>query len=160
MHNWQTSLRRQYARRNPELNPLAPEPDEVSAPSSPASFPEDVNEDHPSATQENGVQANSSQSPSSNLDVSRSSESVPVVYNAGVERLSSDSRPSDWLELPMIEKLDTLHLLTEWQFHNDKRFKQIMKDDGDDASWVSSSFTSHSTPNIDVHCLASRTHRL
>lgn len=53
-------------------------------------------------------------------------EDVPVSV--------SESR--DWLELSMLEKLDSLHLLTEWQFQNPHRLRQIMKSDNEDASWV------------------------
>lgn len=43
----------------------------------------------------------------------------------------------DWLELPMLEKLDTLYLLTEWQFENTIRVRTIMKSNDENASWVS-----------------------
>ena len=43
----------------------------------------------------------------------------------------------DWLELPMLEKLDSMHLLTEWQFQNPHRLRQLMKSDDEYASWVS-----------------------
>lgn len=43
----------------------------------------------------------------------------------------------DWLELPMLEKLNSMHLLTEWQFQNPHRLRQIMKSDDEYASWVS-----------------------
>lgn len=43
----------------------------------------------------------------------------------------------DWQDLSMLEKLDSLHLLTEWQFQNPHRLRQIMKDDGDHGLWVS-----------------------
>ena len=51
-----------------------------------------------------------------------------------VEEEEEESK--DWLELPMLEKLDSLHLLTEWQFQNPYRLRQIMKDDDDSADWV------------------------
>lgn len=42
----------------------------------------------------------------------------------------------DWLELPMLTKLDSMHLVTEWQFHNPTRLRTLMRSDNDDASWV------------------------
>ncbi|THH15755.1 hypothetical protein EUX98_g9416 [Antrodiella citrinella] len=41
----------------------------------------------------------------------------------------------DWLELELLEKLDSLHLLTEWQFQNTHRLRQLMKDDDESALW-------------------------
>lgn len=43
----------------------------------------------------------------------------------------------NWLDLPMLEKLDSMHLVTEWQFHNPLRVRTLMKDDDEGASWVS-----------------------
>ena len=42
----------------------------------------------------------------------------------------------DWLTLPMLTKLDTLHILTEWQFHNVNRIRTIMKCDDETAQWA------------------------
>ena len=44
--------------------------------------------------------------------------------------------PKDWLDLPLLTRLDSLHLLTEWQFQNPHRLRQFMKDDGDAGHWV------------------------
>lgn len=42
----------------------------------------------------------------------------------------------DWLDLPMLAKLDSMHLLTEWQFQNPTRLRSLMKTDDEDATWV------------------------
>lgn len=42
----------------------------------------------------------------------------------------------DWLDLPMLAKLDSMHLLTEWQFQNPTRLRTLMKSDDEDATWV------------------------
>jgi len=42
----------------------------------------------------------------------------------------------DWLDLPMVKKLDSLHTLMEWQFQNPNRLRTQMKDDDEDAQWV------------------------
>lgn len=43
----------------------------------------------------------------------------------------------DWLDLPMLVKLDSMHLLTEWQFQNPTRLRTLMKSDDETATWVS-----------------------
>lgn len=74
----------------------------------------------------------------------------PEEEDAKVPKKESDDQPveqpnpeeeeesKDWLELPMLEKLDSLHLLIEWQFQNPYRLRQLMKDDDDGANWVCS----------------------
>lgn len=42
----------------------------------------------------------------------------------------------DWFELPMLTKLDSMHLLAEWQFQNPMRLRTLMRSDNDDATWV------------------------
>jgi hypothetical protein len=42
----------------------------------------------------------------------------------------------DWLDLPIVKKLDSLHTLMEWQFQNPNRLRTQMKDDDEDAQWV------------------------
>jgi hypothetical protein len=61
-----------------------------------------------------------------------------------LESMSVESAPlsepaeesKDWLSLPMLTKLDSLHLLTEWQFHNVNRIRTIMRDDDETAQWA------------------------
>ena len=51
----------------------------------------------------------------------------------------------NWLDLPMLVKLDSMHLLTEWQFQNPTRLRTIMKSDDETATWVRPlSFIPHS----------------
>lgn len=60
--------------------------------------------------------------------------------NAEPKELQNDTQtlaPSrEWAELDMKEKLEALHMLTEWQFDNPHRLRQQMKDDGDHGLWV------------------------
>jgi hypothetical protein len=42
----------------------------------------------------------------------------------------------DWLELPMLTKLDSMHSVSEWQFQNPTRLRTLMRSDNDDATWV------------------------
>ena len=56
------------------------------------------------------------------------------VEGTSLNQLEEESK--DWLSLPMLTKLDSLHLLTEWQFHNVNRLRTIMKDDDEAAQWA------------------------
>lgn len=65
------------------------------------------------------------------------------VHEPHSESLNETADPAgteqsrDWIKLSMLEKLDSLHLLTEWQFQNPYRLRQQMKSDDETASWVS-----------------------
>ena len=50
--------------------------------------------------------------------------------------LQFEGETRDWFELSLSEKLDSLYLLTEWQFQNPHRLRQLMKDDDELAQWV------------------------
>jgi hypothetical protein len=50
--------------------------------------------------------------------------------------VGQDQAPVDWFQLPMLAKLDSLHLLTEWQFQNPTRLRTLMRNDDDLATWV------------------------
>ena len=52
------------------------------------------------------------------------------------EHPEEQEESKDWLELPMFTKLDSMHLLTEWQFQNPTRLRTLMRSDNDDATWV------------------------
>lgn len=52
------------------------------------------------------------------------------------EQEQEPQESKDWLSLSMMEKLDSLHLLTEWQFQSPNRVRTLMKSDDDQASWV------------------------
>ncbi len=53
------------------------------------------------------------------------------------DKSEEEEESKDWLDLPMLAKLDSLHLLTDWQFQNPYKVRQMMKDDDDLANWVS-----------------------
>ncbi|KAI0683392.1 hypothetical protein BC835DRAFT_1296068 [Cytidiella melzeri] len=50
-------------------------------------------------------------------------------------KLESPSESKDWAQLTMKDRLEALHMLTEWQFDNPHRLRQQMKDDGDAGHW-------------------------
>ena len=64
----------------------------------------------------------------------------PKIEEEEEEGEEETEESKDWLELPMLDKLDSMHLLTEWQFQNPYRLRQLMKDDDDMANWVRTSF--------------------
>jgi hypothetical protein len=151
LENWQTALRKQYKKRDPDLNPIGPEP-LVQLPT-----PEP---DTPAGPDDDEVKAESStRGPSldrlpekPHQDIAEMDEhkfkhdQLGESLSAGpkLESMSIQGTPfneleeesKDWLSLPMLTKLDSLHLLTEWQFHNVNRFRTIMKDDDETAQWA------------------------
>src|ERR1700731_4014920 len=155
MENWQTALRKQYYKRDPEANPIGPEPlsgfmRAESVHDAPTPFTQDASAGagEPSADRDPSAETpsrNATPTPGS-VPYTRQGSPVPVSRNS----VSVDPRPlthpvddseregsKDWLELPMLTKLDTLHHLIEWQFHNPLRLRGVMKDDDETAQWVS-----------------------
>ncbi|OJT13886.1 hypothetical protein TRAPUB_9555 [Trametes pubescens] len=156
--NWQTALRRQYFRRAPELNPIGPEPKVPSRESSIAPSEdeeEDVKDDAPIETkpeQDAESPAGDVKSDSEPAERSRMEPKDEASTNAKLEQEEDSKVPAksepderakseeeeeskDWLDLPMLAKLDSLHLLTDWQFQNPYKVRQMMKDDDDLANW-------------------------
>jgi hypothetical protein len=153
MDNWQSALRKQYYKRNAKANPLGPEPVRSSAPPQ-VHFPDLSSE--AVGTLANVSQDEGAPTPSQELTVAlvsapRTREgspfpSSPAPMESGNEEDMTPAPPSeggqrietiDWLDLPMLRKLDSLHDLIEWQFHNPMRLRAIMKDDDEAAHWVS-----------------------
>lgn len=157
---WQVALRKQYIKRDPEADPLGPElklptRDPSTAPSE--SAPERVQEGRvaevaDSAPAISGFMAQDEHSQSGQGSVAE--ESRPPDVNPDSEAKSEPTdqfsvkkedtaEPSqeavdeskDWTELPMLVKLDTLYILTEWQFQNPNRLRTLMKDDDETALW-------------------------
>lgn len=156
LDTWQTALRKQYKKRDPDLNPIGPEPVvqlPTPAPDSPDGLddeepkPESVSTPGPSSGHAlgNTQQANAAETDDHDVKPGHSAhfstESKPDEME--LESMSVESAPltepaeesKDWLSLPMLTKLDSLHLLTEWQFHNVNRIRTIMRDDDETAQW-------------------------
>jgi hypothetical protein len=124
--NWQVVLRRQYTRRDPSSDPLASIP--VSLPSRSPS---------PASGQASSPPASSTSPP---REGSSDKDGEPSMHASGAHvsvQPIEDTRPRDWADLPMLIKLDSLHLLTEWQFQNVNRFRSTLKSDDETANWVS-----------------------
>jgi hypothetical protein len=158
LENWQTALRKQYKKRDPHLNPIGPEPvvqlptpgpdspgpddeepepkaESVSTPGlSSDSFPGNMRQadgaptDHPEFVHgHSGV---------SSTDPKFDEMTVEFMSTEGATLPEPEEESKDWLTLPMLAKLDSLHLLTEWQFHNVNRLRTIMRDDDETAQWA------------------------
>ena len=49
---------------------------------------------------------------------------------------SENDTSINWLHLPMLSKLESMHTLIEWQFQHPTRLRNIMKSDDESAQWV------------------------
>ncbi|KAJ7510268.1 hypothetical protein B0H11DRAFT_1958230 [Mycena galericulata] len=147
LDNWQAALRKQHNRRDPASNPIGPEP--YTASPEPRYRYESVSVDEPTTAladdgtresheddvaSEKGTEENSTPAPQKDAAGDDKEEEHQQAQN---EQGEDEERPEskDWLDLPMLEKLDSMHLLTEWQFQNPTRLRTLMKSDDDDATW-------------------------
>ncbi|KAF8558093.1 hypothetical protein OG21DRAFT_1595512 [Imleria badia] len=148
--SWQNVLRRQYQRRDPEASPigLIARSTHFILESSRASTPylgtlseAPLDElEHENEFQEHDHLA-SAPSPE-NVCVESSVDDPEHISAAKVEEKDASSetlevpdKQIDWLDLSMLEKLESLHTLAEWQFHNPHRLRQQMKTDDEQATW-------------------------
>lgn len=160
LNNWQSALRKQYIKRDPLASPIGPEPkddepqakveDEVAevpeAESTDVSI-EEYDEKHlgeqnntrrgriPSIDTENsGLHSDESSVHSIRLSSGKHLRGSDTEDAA--EERTKQKAPTDWFDLPMITKLESMHTLAEWQFQNATRLRTIMKSDDELASWV------------------------
>ena len=150
-------MRKQYKKRDPDLNPIGPEP--VVEHPTPAPDSPDDDDDGEHKTDSVSIPGSSSEllrgdasqadamkddDHSEERDLPRDSSNdvnldeikVESTCTVATPQPESQEESKDWLTLPMLSKLDSLHLLTEWQFHNTNRFRTIMKDDDETAQWA------------------------
>jgi hypothetical protein len=138
LDNWQTALRKQYNKRDPQANPLGPEP-KINALSN---QDDDIQPVHGEAAFQ--VADTPSLTPSSPPHTSHCDDrSVkPVFHQQILDGNNSDMGQKDisvnWLQLPMLSKLESMHTLIEWQFQHPTRLRNIMKSDDELALWVRS----------------------
>ena len=157
LDTWQTALRKQYKKRDPDLNPIGPEP-VVQLPTPAPDSPADPDDEEPKAesvstpgpssghTLGDTHQLNADETDDHDLESGHSAHHANELKpdDMKLESMSVESAPlaepaeesKDWLSLPMLTKLDSLHLLTEWQFHNVNRIRTIMRDDDETAQWA------------------------
>ncbi|KIK62360.1 hypothetical protein GYMLUDRAFT_495420 [Collybiopsis luxurians FD-317 M1] len=153
LNNWQTTLRRQYKKRNPELNPIGSDPVQEAEDKR---YRYQTVSPPPESTTAEGARAGDEAATADGTSTRERSESVqkdekfnlksedgsvaPATRQQSPANVpdSDDSQQQetkDWLSLSMLEKLDSLHLLTEWQFQSPHRVRTLMKSDDDQASW-------------------------
>lgn len=155
--NWQTALRKQYMRRDPDANPIGPiqqiyanvaESSRAStAPPHPSEPGEQLvqEEAKKSIVHEDGASADGDAVPDDSADAvevkseeTKIDESKDEATGSSSEALQDSEQLQqqiDWLDLPTVKKLDSLHTLMEWQFHNPNRLRTQMKDDDENAEW-------------------------
>ncbi|KAG5637972.1 hypothetical protein H0H81_002416 [Sphagnurus paluster] len=160
LSNWQTALRKQYRKRDPAANPIGPEPrvdelDQASSPS-PEEYLDDIHDeskDHEVEDSGDNV-ARPSVNPDEILESTRASTADRALsIGASVKGFSlqpseldlkqsslgddptQQEESKNWLDLPMLTKLDSMHILTEWQFQNALRLRTLMRSDDENASW-------------------------
>jgi hypothetical protein len=155
--NWQTALRKQYYKRDPDANPIGPEPVPLFQ-EAPAVHSRGQSVDASGALvgeKLDGPSTTPSRQPTPLLETSTEAredtaclserESAPAETQPEEQQPYADdgerADSKDWLDLPMLAKLDSMHHLIEWQFHNPIRLRTIMKDDDETAQWVSQMVT-------------------
>ncbi|KAJ7219982.1 hypothetical protein GGX14DRAFT_432652 [Mycena pura] len=153
LDNWQSALRRQHKRRDPASNPIGPEPHTSS--NEPRYRYESVSVDNATPSPDDAVNEDAA---GTDADVPSSGKATPELASSSRVNAEEKASPSpdptqqhdqeqeqevpvqeqetkDWLDLPMLAKLDSMHLLAEWQFQNPTRLRTLMKTDDEDATW-------------------------
>lgn len=157
MDNWQSALRRQYLRRDPAANLIGVEhiipkqsrsttvTSEVDDKSNgigltlvkPVEDAEDVKEENQAETAASVGMYNGNRQGVENTDgyVGK----PPTINEKEETRDSADveDEAKDWIDLSMLDKLESIHTVAEWHFQNPLKLRQIMRSDDEDASWVS-----------------------
>lgn len=156
MDNWQSALRRQYLRRDPAANPIGVESSipkqsrsttvtsEVDDKSNgfglthvkPAEDSEDVKEEHQAETVASAEMHNGNMHGVE--DIKGYAGKPPTMSEKEETRDSADveDEAKDWIDLSMLDKLESIHTVAEWHFQNPSKLRQIMRSDDEDASWV------------------------
>ncbi|KAL4066791.1 hypothetical protein J3A83DRAFT_4259622 [Scleroderma citrinum] len=152
--SWQYALRRQYLKRNPDANPIGPleQMQLYTTESSRAStvapaVPYDSSDAHASKEPEDEVSQPGllDETPPTNGLSTQIEDSQEGRATPESPKVEEHDPPTDlsrqigsqinWLELPMLTKLDSLHTLVEWQFQNPFRLRSQMKNDDENAQW-------------------------
>ena len=133
--NWQTALRKQYIKRDPKANPLGPEP-KIYAPSNQDDNIQPVEGE--AAFQVVDAALTSCSTPHAGRSDDRSVKLVlhHQILDENDSEKSENDRSINWLHLPMLSKLESMHTLIEWQFQHPTRLRNIMKSDDESALWV------------------------
>ncbi|KAF9452324.1 hypothetical protein P691DRAFT_795034 [Macrolepiota fuliginosa MF-IS2] len=160
IENWQSALRKQYMKRNPLVNPLGLEPprerdttqsreetpdgDEIGAfqgVSAKARHHQPYSTGKPSCYIQEPLEDPLNELSSEVKPQLGQSSATPDISRAATQDLEDSSQPNgnqasiDWFDLPLLVKLDSLHVLTEWQFQNPTRLRTLMRSDDELATW-------------------------
>lgn len=163
-------------KRDPEANPIGPEP---KAPSRESSREASVLEQNSVAEGSHSRPSKEPVAVDSNADIYQQAEGQPersekIADNTpepetakseppeevlvkkedtveSVQENEEQEESKDWCDLPMLVKLDSLHFLIEWQCQNPHRLRSIMKDDDEGAQWVSRVSTCNTNSNAALH---------
>ena len=132
--NWQSALRKQYSKRNPQANPLGPE--KINALSNSDDTQPVEREAAFRAVDTPSLMSCSSPNPG-HSDV-RNGKLVlhHQIFDENNSNRNENDASINWLHLPMLSKLESLHTLIEWQFQHPTRLRNIMKSDDELALWV------------------------
>jgi hypothetical protein len=127
-------------KRAPESNPFGPDPQSMSSnlidsalivSDTKATLPD------PAPATKNILRASPKNTAAFNAtDCEKIPEESGLQHPNGEQHVAGDVVFKNWCELPMLVKLDSMYLLTEWQFQNPLRLRSIMKDDDETACWV------------------------
>lgn len=165
LDNWQTTLRKQYGKRDPAANPIGPEPmrdsrdvstmpsesfKESRAPTADAEQKASLMDQDP---QDGESKADRTESNENDLDGKERVDEGATKAAEG-DKMDVDEpqlnepdeieeRPEslDWRDLPMLTKLESMHTVMEWHFsslqnNQPPRIRQVMKSDDEHGSWV------------------------
>ncbi|KLO05777.1 hypothetical protein SCHPADRAFT_883483 [Schizopora paradoxa] len=156
LDNWQTILRRQYNRRDPEANPIGPEPpslksrattvdsevemDEVDGKEEATDAPDETPNGADLNAEDDAVQQKSEEKvveEEGSKEKETKVEEVDTVTTNGTNGVEEEPLPEtkDWADLLMLEKLESIHTVMEWHFQNPTRLRGIMRSDDENASW-------------------------
>ncbi|KAI5119001.1 hypothetical protein M0805_004411 [Coniferiporia weirii] len=160
VENWQTALRRQYLRRDPDANPIGIEP--ITLRNSRATTVEsELGAEHQGEFEDSGDDKSqrendeqkdvaSAGTSEANHDITRTNmgassdvNGATKPDNAGGLPLGTKSEEFDdevnptknWADLTMLEKLESIHTVIEWHFQTPLRLRTVMRSDDDVASW-------------------------
>ncbi|KAK7454556.1 hypothetical protein VKT23_011309 [Stygiomarasmius scandens] len=147
LNNWQSALRKQYNKRDPDKNPIGPEPRKDNASSRYTSVIEESTSPEPQTEEPDASAGDADRSSVASRNEEQDEGADVKAEQDAFETLPREQKETDqdengeqqetkdWLTLSMLEKLDSLHLLTEWQFQNPTRLRHLMKTDDEQASW-------------------------
>lgn len=164
LDNWQTTLRKQYFKRDPDANPIGFEPVRPSrdasvvptdksrastvdverrggkarSQSKQEDVPGDDVEMKDAEAEGSGAKDEAEDAEGDKADVENEKMEVDGENAQEEQEENPEDLSKDWRELDMLTKLESMHTVQEWLFWGTQpRIRQIMRSDDEHASWVS-----------------------